>query len=89
MTSTSETRPARANTPSKRSWLRRVEFGRAATERGLECIDVVDALAGIGAFAEQILIDVGDGRGVRVDAAHAGEDLLIQRAFPVLLGATA
>ena len=31
-------------------------------EHGLEGIDRIDALAGIGTFAEQILIDVGDGR---------------------------
>ena len=53
-----------------------------AGERGLERVDVVDALARIGAFAEQILIDVGDGRGVGIDAAHAGEDALEQRALP-------
>ena len=52
-----------------------------AGERGLEGIDIVDALAGIGAFAEQILIDVGDGGGIRVDAADAGEDALEQRAL--------
>ena len=53
----------------------------AAGERGLEGIDVVDALAGIGAFAEQVLVDVGDRRGIGIDAAHAGEDALEQRAF--------
>ena len=50
----------------------------AVGERGLEGIDVVDALAGIGAFAEQILVNVGDGGGIRVDAVHAGEDALEQ-----------
>ena len=52
-----------------------------AGERGLEGIDVVDALAGIGAFAEQILVHVGDGGGIGIDAAHAGEDALEQRAL--------
>ena len=52
-----------------------------AGERGLEGVDVVDALAGVGAFAEQVLIDVGDRRGIGIDAAHAGKDALEQRAF--------
>ena len=53
----------------------------AIRQRRLERIDVVDAFAGVRAFAEQILIDVGDGRAVRIDARHAGEDALEQRAF--------
>ncbi len=55
---------------------------RAPRERGLEGVDVIDALAGIGAFAEQILVDVGNGGGVRVDAAQAGKDALKQRPLP-------
>ena len=54
---------------------------RAVRERSLESVDVVDAFSGIGSFAEQILIDVGDCRGVRIDAAYAREDSLEQRAF--------
>ena len=53
----------------------------AACQRRLEGIDIVDALAGIGAFAEQILIHVGYGRRIGIDAVHAGEDALEQRAF--------
>ena len=52
-----------------------------AGERGLKGVDLVDALAGIGAFAEHILVHVGHGGGIRVDAAHAGEDALEQRAL--------
>ena len=55
---------------------------RPAGERGFESVDVVDAFAGIGAFAEQILIDVRDRRGVGIDSAQAGEDALEQRALP-------
>ena len=40
----------------------------AALQRRLERINIVDALAGVGAFAEQVLIDVGHGGGVGVDA---------------------
>ncbi len=53
----------------------------AAGERRLEGIDVVDALAGVGALAEQVLVDVGDRRRVGIDAAGAGEDPLIERSF--------
>ena len=48
-------------------------LGHAAGERRLEGIDVVDALAGVGAFAEEVLVDVGDRGGVGIDAARAGE----------------
>ena len=50
-------------------------------ERGLESVDVVDALAGIGALAEEVLVDVGDGGGIGIDAAHAGEDALEERTL--------
>ena len=53
----------------------------AAVKRSFKRIQIVDALAGIGAFAEEILVHVGHGRGVRIDAAHAGEDALEQRAL--------
>src|SRR5580698_3078751 len=55
---------------------------RTIRERSLESVDVVDAFSGIGSFPEQILINVGDRRGVRIDAAHAREDPLKERAFP-------
>ena len=48
--------------------------------RRLERVDVVDALAGERAFAEQVLVHVGRGRCVGVDARRAGEDLLVPRA---------
>ena len=80
-TSISEARPARANMPSNRSWLSSVALRHPAGERGLERIDIVDALAGVGAFAEQILVNVGHGGSVGIDAAHAGEHALEQRAF--------
>jgi hypothetical protein len=35
-------------------------LGHAPGERRLEGVDVVDALAGVGPFAEQILVHVGD-----------------------------
>ena len=57
-------------------------LGDASVERALEGVDVVDALAGIGAFAEQVLVDVGDGRRIGIDAAGAGEDALIERSVP-------
>ena len=51
-----------------------------AGERGLEGIDVVDALAGVGAFAEQVLVDVGDRRRIGIDAAGRRRTPLVQRA---------
>jgi hypothetical protein len=57
-------------------------IGNTAGERGLESVDFVNALAGVGAFADQILVNVRGGRGVRVDAVHAGKDALEQRTLP-------
>ncbi|MCY1284316.1 hypothetical protein D9M70_332150 [compost metagenome] len=56
-------------------------LGNAPGERGLEGIDVVDALAGVGAFAEQVLVDVGHRGRVGVHAAGAGRQALVERAF--------
>ena len=50
-------------------------LGDAARERRFERVDVVDALADVAALAKEILIDVGHGGRVRVDADVAREDL--------------
>ena len=46
--------------------------GEAAVEHLVQDADVVDALAGEDAFAEEVLIDVRDGAGVDVEAGLAG-----------------
>src|SRR5262249_14719655 len=38
----------------------------------LEGVDVVDALAGVAAGPEQVLVDVGDGGGIRVETGRVG-----------------
>ena len=55
--------------------------GDAALQRRFEGIDVVDALSGVRALAEQVLIDVGHRGRVGVDAVVARKDALEQRAF--------
>ena len=52
----------------------------ASGERGFERIDVVDALPDVAALVEEILIDVGHRRRVRIDADMAGEDLRERRS---------
>ncbi len=49
-------------------------------ERRGERVDVVQALAGEDAFAEQVLIGVGDGGRVRIDASVAGVEAREQRS---------
>ena len=49
---------------------------RGRPSAALEGVDVVDALAGEAALAEQVLVDVGDRRRVRIDPGRAGEDPL-------------
>ena len=58
--------------------------GRPPGERRLEVVDFVDAFARIGTLAEHVLIDVGNGRGIGIDAAGAREHALKQRAFATL-----
>ena len=47
-----------------------------ALDRGLEGVDVVEALASERAFTSDVLVDVRNGEDVRVDAAIGGEDAL-------------
>ncbi len=54
--------------------------GHTAFERSLERVDVVDALARVGPLAEQVLVDVGNGGGVGIDAPGAGDHSLVNRA---------
>ena len=77
----SDASPERANTPSKRSWLSIVLSGTRPCRARLEGVDVVDALSGVRALAEQVLIDVRDRRRVGIDSAVARKDALEQRAF--------
>lgn len=56
-------------------------LGHPPRKGGLERVDVVDALAGIRPLAEEILVEIGAGRSVGVDAAGAGKDPLEERAL--------
>ena len=47
-------------------------LGHTAVEGRDEGVHVVETLAGVDAFVEEILVHVGDGGGVRVDARVAG-----------------
>ncbi len=55
--------------------------GYTTGERGFKGIHIVDALAGVRAFAEEILVDIRHGGGIRIDPARAREDALKERAF--------
>jgi hypothetical protein len=56
-------------------------FRDAAGQRRGERIDVVDTLAGVRALAEEILVDVGDRRGIGIEPGRTGvrplEDRLV------------
>ena len=56
-------------------------LGDAAGESPLEGVDVVDAFAGVRAFAEEVLVDVGDRRRIGIHPTGAGDDPLIERAL--------
>ena len=53
--------------------------GNTACHSGGKGIDIIDALAGKRPFAEQVLIDIGHGRGIGFDPARAGIHPLIDR----------
>src|SRR3954463_15218803 len=55
-------------------------LGRSPGEGRGERVDVVDRLAGIRAFAEQVLVNVRDGCRVRVDARRSGAQRRVARA---------
>ena len=52
---------------------------QAARQRALEGIDVVDALADERAFTEHILIDIGNGSRIRIDARLTAEKPRVSR----------
>ena len=56
-------------------------LGKSAAKRALEGVDVVDSLADEGAFAEHILVDIGDGTRIRVDAGLARVQARVPRAI--------
>ncbi len=49
-------------------------LGHSLRERRDEGVDIVDALADERTFAEQILVHVGYGRRIRIDARRPGGD---------------
>ncbi|TMP96540.1 MAG: hypothetical protein E6L09_14915 [Verrucomicrobia bacterium] len=51
-------------------------FGNSLGECCLEHVYVINAFSAVRAFAEQILIDVRNGKGVRVQAAGTGKHAL-------------
>jgi hypothetical protein len=68
-------------------------FKQVVTQQGIlrhppgkgrfERIYLVDPFPDIRTLAEKVLVDVGDGGGVRVDATRAREDALEKRAFTI------
>ncbi len=56
-------------------------FGKAILQRALERVDVVDALADERTFAEQVLVDVGDGARIRINPGLGAEEPRIARAI--------
>ena len=54
-------------------------LGQAAAEDGVHRLDVEQALAGVSAFAEDVLVDLGARGAVRVDAGLPGEEPVVQR----------
>src|SRR5271156_7082249 len=55
--------------------------GDAARERGLEDVNLVNPLAAVGAFVEQVLVNVGHGERIRIDSSRAREYALEYRAL--------
>ena len=54
-------------------------LGKAVLQRRFERIDVVDALADEGAFAEYVLVDIGGRACVRIDAGLGAEQARVAR----------
>ena len=58
-------------------------FRHPAGERALEGVDIVDALAGVRALPEEVLVDVRHGGGIGVDARRTRRDPLVDRALAI------
>ena len=58
-------------------------LGDAALQRRLKCLDVVDALAGVRALAEQVLVDIGGRRRIGIDARRSGGEPLEERRVAI------
>ena len=56
-------------------------LGEPAVEGGFEGVHVVDSLATVRTFAEEILVNVGHREGVGIQPARTGEDALKKRPF--------
>ena len=56
-------------------------FRHAPRQRRLERVNVIDALSGERAFAEQVLIDIRTRRRIGLDPTGAGKHPLVDRAF--------
>ena len=54
-------------------------LGEALLERALECIDLIDSLADERAFTEHVLVDIGDGACIGVDARLATVESRVPR----------
>src|SRR5271170_7556576 len=54
-----------------------------AGQRGFKCIEIVDSLPGVRALVKQVLINVGNSRGVRIDSTGPGKNSLEERAFTI------
>src|SRR5882757_10246840 len=57
-------------------------LGNAVFESRLEEIHIVDSLSGVRPFAKEVLVHIGHGKGVWIQAARARKDALVQRALP-------
>jgi len=68
----SVTSPARAKRPSKQIVAQHRVLGHAPGQDGLEGVHVVDAFAGIGPLAEEILVHVGRRAGIGIDPRGTG-----------------
>ena len=53
-------------------------FGKASTQGTFEHVDIVDALADERAFIEQILIHIGHGPGIGIDARLAATQACVE-----------
>ena len=54
--------------------------GQAILKRKFNCVDIVDALADEGALAEHVLINIGDGSRIGVDAGFIPKHPRIPRS---------
>ena len=79
----SDARAARAKMPSRQIVAQQRVVRNFASQRLFKRVDVVNPFPGIRSLSEKILVDIGNGEGIRIHPARAGKNFLKERSLTI------